>query len=564
MSINIWGTGSTKETSKDVSTVINQFIKKSGDIMRGVLNMGGNRVVNIGDPVNNSDAVHKSYCDNTFLQRIVVNNVFKIGSNNDNFVEIIKNNEAYLTLGDNYINVNKKLFIGDSEAVNKRYFDNHAVLRGGERGMPDNLKVGTLDEKSLELISNNETYISFNNREINVNQKQISNLRDPINNDEAVHKGYVDKINEIISKNSQGIVFLKRDTDSYMNLNNNMINIEKDLNLNHGVRIRNIAMPISASDPVHKQYVDTRMVHIGGNESVIGGLKIGTTDNLPLYLIRNRETFIALDNSMIDCNNHRIINISDPVDDHNAVNKRYFDNNAVHKDGERGLTNNLKIGTLDDKYVEFIRNGAVYFLLNNDIDIHRTIDVNKKPIKNLRDPINDNEAVHKGYVDMKVLTKNHVGYIPLIPTHFGFVVQTTIRHIDQNVFSNIFNNNLTSMWEANLDRNPFFITICPNRVIVWKVVLILPDSNIPLNFQINIYGFNDHDNTWTSITSGISLQMFNGEIVTYTGIDFNRDDINTNQINKTKYQKYKIEFNRANEVPVRFRIIRFQMFVYND
>ena len=59
-----------------------------------------------------------------------------------------------------------------------------------------------------------------------MNNKALKNLRDLINNSEAVHNKYVDdkvsEVSELISKNDTGIVSLKRDTDSYLHLDNNM------------------------------------------------------------------------------------------------------------------------------------------------------------------------------------------------------------------------------------------------------------------------------------------------------------------------------------------------------
>ena len=527
MSVNIWGSGIKKETTggdNSLSTLINHFVKKSGDVMRGVLNMGGNRVVSIGNPESGSDAVNKSYCDSVFLRKIIDNNVLKIGSDTDsiNSIEFIVNNEAYLTLGNNFINVNRKFLlnlrepIGDSEAVTKRYVINNAVRKGDERGLPRNLVVGTLDEKYLELIRNGQRYIVLASggergegiielvKPIDVNEQPLFNLKDPRNLKDATHKNYVDtghralsslittkigEINELISKNEAGIVYLKRDTDSYLHLNNNMINVDKDLNLTNNSRIHNVPIPSEAFDPVNKQYVDNRLVHIGGNSDIVGGLKVGTNDILPFHLIRNREIYITLDNDLIDCKNHRIINISDPVENNDAVNKSYCNSNK--------------------------------------------------------------------------LSRNHVAYIPLNHIPYGFSVVSTTIVEGGNSVGNILNDDVNSVWEVSIapifpeNNSPFFIITCPNAVIVWKMVMILPNSDIPHNFSINIYGIDDDGNR-TSITSGITLHIFISEAAIHMKL------LNNVNSHKTKYQKYRIEFVRRNEVPVSFKISRFQMFVFND
>ena len=209
----------------------------------------------------------------------------------------------------------------------------------------------------------------------------------------------------------------------------------------------------------------------------------------PFHLIRNREIYMTMDNDLIDCQNHRIVNISDPIDNNNAVNKSYCDTNK--------------------------------------------------------------------------LTKNHVGYIPINHVPYGFSVLSTTAVEGSNNVNNILNDDVNSMWEVPIapifpeNNSPFFIITCPNAVILWKIVMMLPNSDIPHNFSINIYGIDDNGNR-TSITSGIILHIFNSEAVIHMGLQ------NTADSNKTKYQKYRIEFVRQNEVPVSFKISRFQMFVYND
>ena len=300
--------------------------------------MNNSRIVNIPDPVNEIDAVNKLFVDTITVHKNgdECRETLRIGSINDKDVEIIQNNEPYISIGNNHINVNRKLLInlhepiGDSEAVSKRYFDNYAIHKGGESGLHENLKIGTRDEKHVKLIRNNETYILLDNdiefyKAINVNNKQIKNLRDPINIREATHKGYVDslhlKVWELLNKNELGIVFLRKDGDSYINLNDNRINIEKDINFTLGSRIVNLPEPTGAFDAVTKQFSDLKYVHIGGNSDIIGGLKIGTSDNLPLHFIYNQEIYMTIFNN-IDCVNHRVVNIVDPVDETDAVNKK--------------------------------------------------------------------------------------------------------------------------------------------------------------------------------------------------------------------------------------------------
>jgi hypothetical protein len=47
--------------------VVNNFVQLSGSIMTGNLNMNSNKITNLATPTNNNDAVNKNYVDNNFL-----------------------------------------------------------------------------------------------------------------------------------------------------------------------------------------------------------------------------------------------------------------------------------------------------------------------------------------------------------------------------------------------------------------------------------------------------------------------------------------------------------------
>ena len=53
-------------TAASLATTVGGKVSKSGDVMSGILNMGANRIVNLDNPFNDSDAVRKSYADQKF------------------------------------------------------------------------------------------------------------------------------------------------------------------------------------------------------------------------------------------------------------------------------------------------------------------------------------------------------------------------------------------------------------------------------------------------------------------------------------------------------------------
>jgi hypothetical protein len=56
-------------TAASLTTSISHKVEKTGDTMSGILNMGDNRIVNVANPTNNSDAVRKSYVDDKFATK---------------------------------------------------------------------------------------------------------------------------------------------------------------------------------------------------------------------------------------------------------------------------------------------------------------------------------------------------------------------------------------------------------------------------------------------------------------------------------------------------------------
>jgi len=78
MSVNIFGSsGSHGSTTTNTKYVDDKFstlttnlatkLNKSSDTMQGILNMGGNSISNVGEPVENQDAVTKQYADQKIL-----------------------------------------------------------------------------------------------------------------------------------------------------------------------------------------------------------------------------------------------------------------------------------------------------------------------------------------------------------------------------------------------------------------------------------------------------------------------------------------------------------------
>ncbi len=93
-----------------------------------------------------------------------------------------------------------------------------------------------------------------------------------------------------------------------------------------------------------------------------------------------------------------------------------------------------------------------YNTANNIISLNQGV-----RIRNIIDPVEELDHVNKKYVDSKVLTKNLVGYILNNPTLYDFIIQTGSGHKNEHKISNIFNDDLNSLWEDILEDIIFFL-----------------------------------------------------------------------------------------------------------
>src|SRR5271163_656776 len=99
MSVNIFGLSGGSRLSSDVdkkyvdqkfatlSTNLATKASKFGDTLQGDLNMGGNKISNVGEPMHNLDAVSKQYVDQKFTNLYTLSTtglVPPLTSNRDN------------------------------------------------------------------------------------------------------------------------------------------------------------------------------------------------------------------------------------------------------------------------------------------------------------------------------------------------------------------------------------------------------------------------------------------------------------------------------------------------
>ena len=258
----------TKDTGVSLTYINNNYVRSDGGTpLSGSLDMKGNTIYNVADPVNPQDVVTKVYVDNTKGSGVIGR---KIGD----AVSIKKNLDF---MGKQKI---KNLVdpVNDKDAVTKEYVDNLQTQYIDKRG---NVKF---------------------DRNINVGNNRIFALKDPKKDYEATNKKYVD---ESITKR------LEEEKDKFL-----------------------------PQDPATKQYVDEGIKGLAGGDLLVS--KEGV-------FIKANGHYRAT--APLDIDNHKMENLPDPVDEKDAVNKKYIDEVVENLTLKQGLIRENGGFNLVDSYI---------------------------------------------------------------------------------------------------------------------------------------------------------------------------------------------------------------------
>ena len=330
----------TKDTGVSLTYINNNYVRSDGETpLTGSLNMRGNTLYNVADPVNPQDVVTKVYVDNTKGSGVIGRKVGDAVS--------IKENMDFL--GKQKIK-NLPDPVNDHDAVTKKYVDdktknlfidkNDNIAFGLNVDMEGN-KIFSLPEPEQDHEPATKKYVDdlqthyidkrgnvrFD-RNINVGNNRIFALKDPKKDYEATNKKYVD---DSITKR------LQEEKDNFL-----------------------------PQDPATKEYVDEAIKGLAGGDLLVS--KEGV-------FIKANGHYRAT--APLDIDNHKMENLPDPVDDKDAVNKKYID----------GIIENL---TLKQGLIR--ENGGF-----NLVDSY--INMNFNNIRNLGLPKDESDAVPRSFVD---------------------------------------------------------------------------------------------------------------------------------------------------------------------
>ena len=227
----------TKDTGVSLTYINNNYVRSDGETpLTGSLDMRGNTLYNVADPVNPQDVVTKVYVDNTKGSGVIGRKTKDGVSIKENMDFLGKQKIKNLPNPVNDHDAVTKEYVDEKDAVNKKYID----------GIVENLtlKQGLIRENGgFNLV---DSYI-------NMNFNNIRNLGNPKHEADAVPRRFVDgeiraveeKIQKIKEKSEERL-FLKE---------NGNYQASTSINMNFN-KLLNLQKPTEPYDAATKDYVD--------------------------------------------------------------------------------------------------------------------------------------------------------------------------------------------------------------------------------------------------------------------------------------------------------------------
>ena len=348
----------TMDSGVSLTYINNNYVRSDGGTpLTGSLDMKGNIIYNVAEPVNPQDVATKVYVDNTKGSGVIGR---KIGD-----AVSIKENMDFM--GKQKIK-NLPDPVNDHDAATKEYVDTKTEL--------GNIDMG--------------------------GKFTISNVKTPINDNHITDKKYVDDNAAFVFRNNEyyakGNIFLRDGEAStkkyvddslanhFIDGNDNIV-FGRDVDM-EGNKIFALPEPDQDSNPATKKYVDdlqNRYIDKRGN------LKFGRNINL---------------------DNKRIFALKDPKKDYEATNKKYVDDSItkrLQEEKDKFLPKDPATKEYVDEAIKGLAGGnilvskeGVFIKANGHYRATAPLDIDNHKMENLPEPLEDGDAVNKKYVDWVV------------------------------------------------------------------------------------------------------------------------------------------------------------------
>ena len=373
----------TKDTGVSLTYINNNYVRSDGETpLTGSLDMRGNTLYNVADPVNPQDVVTKVYVDNTKGSGV-------IGRKTGNGVSIKENLDF---LGKQRIK-NLPDPVNEKDAVTKEYVDTTTTPflkldqtkynTKGDIDMGDQFTVLNVktpiddnhitNKKYVDEMDNLNSAFAFKNGSyyakggIIMRKNKLGGLREPLQDGEAANKKYVDDT----TKN----LFIDENDNIAFGLNVDM----------EGNQILGLPEPATDQEPATKKYVDDLQTQ---NVDEKGNIKFGRSINL---------------------DRNRIFSMKEPTKPSEGANKKYVDD-TITKRLQEEKDNFLPQDPATKEYVDeaikqvaggdiLVSKEGVFIKANGHYRATAPLDIDNHKMENLPDPVDDKDAVNKKYID---------------------------------------------------------------------------------------------------------------------------------------------------------------------
>ena len=373
----------TKDTGVSLTYINNNYVRSDGETpLTGSLDMRGNTLYNVADPVNPQDVVTKVYVDNTKGSGVIgrkVGDAVSIKENLDflgkqkikNLPDPVNDHDAVtkeyldtttapflkldqtkyntkgdIDMGDQFTVLNVKTPIDDNHITNKKYVDE-------------------MDNLNSAFAFKNGSYYAKGG--IIMRKNKLGGLRKPLQDGEAANKKYVDDT----TKN----LFIDENDNIAFGLNVDM----------EGNQILGLPEPATDQEPATKKYVDDLQTQ---NVDEKGNIKFGRSINL---------------------DRNRIFSMKEPTKPSEGANKKYVDD-TITKRLQEEKDNFLPQDPATKEYVDeaikqvaggdiLVSKEGVFIKANGHYRATAPLDIDNHKMENLPDPVDDKDAVNKKYID---------------------------------------------------------------------------------------------------------------------------------------------------------------------
>ena len=373
----------TKDTGVSLTYINNNYVRSDGETpLTGSLDMRGNTLYNVADPVNPQDVVTKVYVDNTKGSGVIgrkVGDAVSIKENLDflgkqrikNLPDPVNNHDAVtkeyvdttttpflkldqtkyntkgdIDMGDQFTVLNVKTPIDDNHIVDKKYVDE-------------------MDNLNSAFAFKNGSYYAKGG--IIMRKNKLGGLREPLQDGEAANKKYVDdKTKNLFIDENDNIAF--------------GLNVDME-----GNQILGLPEPATDQEPATKKYVDDLQTQ---NVDEKGNIKFGRSINL---------------------DRNRIFSMKEPTKPSEGANKKYVDDTItkrLQEEKDTFLPQDPATKEYVDEAIKQVAGGdilvskeGVFIKANGYYRATASLDIDNHKMENLPDPVDDKDAVNKKYID---------------------------------------------------------------------------------------------------------------------------------------------------------------------